>query len=434
LLRSNHEYLPFSEEGQHTLSALFNHQDMTLQSGSIDNMVNTMTQTHPDTATSPVSVSARQQGWVSRFLHQLFSMKLPATLALPMVAMTAIAGVLLSAGEAAAQVLSRGDSGDAVLDLQNALNDAGYFFGPYTGFYGEITEDAVIELQLARDLQVDGDAGPETLSSLGLLGTLAPPPVDRTDFFAPANPTLSFGDAGPLVTTLQEILIDNGYLAPGLNTGYYGSLTVAAVEDMQADSGYLDIDGAFGPNTREYVANGFIGVAPANPQAALPSIGLSVLDIGSSGPAVVQLQEFLISAGYLAEGLATGFYGPLTQTAVEDMQADSGYLSVDGRFGPNTLAYADTFAGRATLSDGTIFRPRPSFLTRTLRFGDSGDDVQQVQQILIALGFLDPGLDTGYFGTMTEQAVIDLQTASPDLTIDGTVGPETGRALSNTTV
>jgi peptidoglycan hydrolase-like protein with peptidoglycan-binding domain len=60
--------------------------------------------------------------------------------------------------------------------------------------------------------------------------------------------------------------------------------------------------------------------------------------------------------------------------------------------------------------------------------------VQQVQQILIALGFLDPGLDTGYFGTMTEQAVIDLQTASPDLTIDGTVGPETGRALSNTTV
>ena len=394
-------------------------------------MANTKMQAHSDAGTPPVSAPMNRKGWMSRFLRQLFSMKLSATLVLPMVALTAIASVFLTAAEAVAQVLGRGDSGDAVLDLQNALNDVGVFFGPYTGFYGEITEDAVIEFQAARGLQIDGQAGPETLSSLGLLAGANPGGGGGT-VLAPTAPTLSFDDAGASVTALQNILIENGYLAPGLNTGYYGSLTVAAVKALQRDSGYLTVDGTFGPNTREYVANGFIGVAPANPgMAATP--GTALLSPGSSGSEVVALQDFLISTGYLAEGSATGFYGPLTESAVRNMQADSGFLSVDGVFGPSTRAYADTLTGFVGFG-GSSFQPRPSFLTRTLRFGDSGDDVRQVQRILIALGFLDEGLDTGFYGIQTEQAVIDLQTASPNLIIDGVIGAETARALANTTV
>jgi Putative peptidoglycan binding domain len=44
---------------------------------------------------------------------------------------------------------------------------------------------------------------------------------------------LRFGDRGPLVVELQEFLISQGHLKARSNTGYFGSLTLAAVKAFQ---------------------------------------------------------------------------------------------------------------------------------------------------------------------------------------------------------
>jgi Putative peptidoglycan binding domain len=65
-----------------------------------------------------------------------------------------------------ALALQRNDSGSEVEALQSSLTDAGYFNASTTGFYGEFTEEAVINFQQDRGLVADGVAGSETLATL----------------------------------------------------------------------------------------------------------------------------------------------------------------------------------------------------------------------------------------------------------------------------
>ena len=78
--------------------------------------------------------------------------------------------------------------------------------------------------------------------------------------------------------------------------------------------------------------------------------------------------------------------------------------------------------------------PNPNPLTvdlaadATLRSGDSGETVTQVQTGLTALGF-DPGPADGSYGPKTEAAVVEFQNAKK-LDADGVVGPDTAQALN----
>lgn len=63
-------------------------------------------------------------------------------------------------------VLRPGDSGDNVIALQTALQQAGYDTGEIDGDYGTLTSQAVAAFQTAEGLSVDGIAGPETLTAL----------------------------------------------------------------------------------------------------------------------------------------------------------------------------------------------------------------------------------------------------------------------------
>lgn len=65
--------------------------------------------------------------------------------------------------------------------------------------------------------------------------------------------------------------------------------------------------------------------------------GDSVLMEGHQGDAVRQVQERLITLGYLPDGSNDGKLGPQTRGAIETYQADQG-LTVDGMVGPNTTA------------------------------------------------------------------------------------------------
>jgi len=63
-----------------------------------------------------------------------------------------------------------------------------------------------------------------------------------------------------------------------------------------------------------------------------------------------------------------------------------------------------------------------------LRNGSRGSEVENLQQLLLDAGF-NPGTPDGIFGSQTESAVQDFQSAN-NLTSDGIVGPDTWRALS----
>ncbi len=62
--------------------------------------------------------------------------------------------------------LRPGETGDSVIALQEALQQAGYDPGSIDGDYGPATSQAVAAFQTAEGLSVDGIAGPETLSAL----------------------------------------------------------------------------------------------------------------------------------------------------------------------------------------------------------------------------------------------------------------------------
>jgi peptidoglycan hydrolase-like protein with peptidoglycan-binding domain len=92
--------------------------------------------------------------------------------------------------------------------------------------------------------------------------------------------TLQIGSTGQGVTQLQQILIADGYLLISAPTGYYGSLTVAAVEAFQKAHG-LDQVGIVGPKTRAILNQTTTlaapTTAPATPSTMTPTQRQSLL-------------------------------------------------------------------------------------------------------------------------------------------------------------
>ncbi len=73
----------------------------------------------------------------------------------------------LNSSEAVPNGLSLGDSGDTIRKVQNMLSKLGYLnSGNVTGYYGEITENAVKLFQQTNRLTVDGSVGAQTMTKL----------------------------------------------------------------------------------------------------------------------------------------------------------------------------------------------------------------------------------------------------------------------------
>ena len=85
------------------------------------------------------------------------------------------------------------------------------------------------------------------------------------------------------------------------------------------------------------------------------------LSFGSRGPDVVQLQQYLISPGLLSADSATGYFGPLTEAAVQQWQSSHGVVSSGsaettgyGAVGPRTrAALASACSGVSNPSTGS---------------------------------------------------------------------------------
>ena len=71
-----------------------------------------------------------------------------------------------SSGSGYKGTLRFGMYNERVRELQNALKALGYFKGTATGYYGHVTENAVIAYQIDYGLRIDGIAGPQTQNAL----------------------------------------------------------------------------------------------------------------------------------------------------------------------------------------------------------------------------------------------------------------------------
>lgn len=79
------------------------------------------------------------------------------------------------------------------------------------------------------------------------------------------------------------------------------------------------------------------------------------LTIGSTGSEVSALQSFLVSKGHLTmpAGVAMGYFGPLTQSALAKYQAAAGISPAAGYFGPITRANINALGGGTTTGGTT---------------------------------------------------------------------------------
>jgi len=155
---------------------------------------------------------------------------------------------------------------------------------------------------------------------------------------------------------------------------------------------------------------------------------LRVLRVGDRGPEVTQLQEALRARGVFV-GTVDGVFGPQTEAAVRQFQIDQG-LVVDGIYGLSTdIALFNTAAPTTPVTFSDFSSATAG--SRTVRLGDRGSDVTELQQLLNNSGF-NAGTADGVFGPTTQAAVESFQ-STRGLTVDGVVGSATWSALGVTT-
>lgn len=132
------------------------------------------------------------------------------------------------------------------------------------------------------------------------------------------------------------------------------------------------------------------------------------LEQGSEGDGVMQLQKRLAELGYLS-GTADGKFGANTKTAVKLFQKALGLsqtgvatVSLQEKLFLNT---APTYAPSAAVTNPPAGQGGTSSSGyQALVRGDSGAEVQKLQNRLIELGYLSGGAD-GKFGAKTENAI-----------------------------
>lgn len=335
------------------------------------------------------------------------------------------------------------DRGQLVRDIQTRLKEMNYYTGEISGVYDSKTRAAVTNYQKTAGLQADGICGPKTQAAL--LGTDAVPtqPAAATAA-ATATPAPTFqiptatirrGDTGENVRLIQQRLIDLGYLS-GKVDGVFGTASQKALEAFQSKH-QLKVDGTAGTETYAILFSydalpnsalptpAVTSVPTAAPATATPTPepitkeNVVTVREGSVGAAVTRLQERLTKLGYYT-ATVDGTCKADDVAAIRVFQRYNG-LTVDGVAGYDTQV--KLYSPTAVTYSGDIAGGTVDTFT-TLRKGMTGELVTQLQQRLIALGYLTTGSADGNYGTKTAEAVYAFQKAN-GLVRDGVAGGKT---------
>ncbi|ARP44167.1 Peptidoglycan endopeptidase LytF [Geobacillus thermodenitrificans] len=289
-----------------------------------------------------------------------------------------------------ARTLSVGMRGDDVKVLQQRLKQLGYFKYPeITGYFGTVTEAAVKQFQQANGLKVTGKADAVTIERLRQA-------VSKQTTTTSSSPvTLKIGSRGSEVSELQKNLKLLGYFTYPTATGYYGTITADAVRRFQKDNG-LPATGSVDSTTLGRIAD---AVKKKTAPPAKENSSSVYLKIGTRGEKVKQVQTNLKQLGYFTYPEITGYYGTITADAVRRFQKDNG-LPVTGSVDSTTFGRIEDAVKKKTAP--------PAEENRTsiyLTIGTRGEEVKQVQTNLKQLGYFTYPEITGYYGTITADAV-----------------------------
>lgn len=331
--------------------------------------------------------------------------------------------------------------GEAVSRAQARLSELGYYNGKDTGINDDATQEAIKAFEAKHGLMQDGELDPadQTIlygaSAMSASAVVTPSPSPTP---APPAQVVRPGDRSEDARKVQERLKELGYYQGELD-GSFGSGSVAALKAFQKNNG-LEADGVCGIKTRAILfaphpvyATPTATPAPGSEEedtsdtttSGYPEIteeNCVLIMAGSRGDMVLQLQKRLQELGYYSSRL-DGVCLSDDITAIRNFQGANG-LKVDGKAGYNTqklLYSADAVRGNAVITTSV-----------TLRYGSEGPEVTNLQNRLIALGYLTGAAD-GKFGRDTRAALIAFQKAN-GLVRDGVAGAKTLAALQSSTV
>ncbi|MDD2648247.1 MAG: peptidoglycan-binding protein [Eubacteriales bacterium] len=153
-----------------------------------------------------------------------------------------------------AYTLRLGDSGALVTAAQKKLIALGYITGTANGAFDNAMKAAVTAFQKQNRLTQDGVIGENTLKALNSTTAATAPPAPVVTATPGPSATVStasvirFGDKGDNVKSMQNRLIQLGYLASGSADGQYGNNTYQAVVAFQKNNS-LKTDGIVGAET-----------------------------------------------------------------------------------------------------------------------------------------------------------------------------------------
>lgn len=168
------------------------------------------------------------------------------------------------------------------------------------------------------------------------------------------------------------------------------------------------------------------GVSPGSGQIACqgtPCFATATLELGNDSKPIYLLKQNLVQLGYLAPAdakVTPTRFDAATKDAVAALQGDTDIGVTSGIYGVRTAE-----ALRAMLLQKS-FANVPA---TDVSFGQTSANVTKLQTALTALGFSVPA--TGYYGSLTRQAVLDFQTRQRVPGGDGTAcGQLTRMALA----
>ena len=330
------------------------------------------------------------------------------------------------------------------------------------------TNNQPVVVTAAPDVEPQDNEAVPDIAAMSPDGPLFPnlSGVEETE---PIPEYLRVGVEHPIVASLQERLMELGFMDNDEPTEYYGEVTANAVKHFQRQNGLAE-DGIIGQDTL---------MAILSPDAKYYAVAKGV-----KGDDIQRIQGRLYELGYLATAdQVSGYFGDSTEQAVLKLQKVNG-LKEDGKVGrqtmnllysedvkPNMLEYGEksevvlacqkrlmALGYLTTEPDGTYgndttvavrrFQSRndlvvdgylgpstrialdsSSAVPNGLSLGDEDDTVKRVQQLLNKYGYLVAGNVTGYYGEITETAVKNFQRQN-GLTPDGMVGVQTMTKLT----
>lgn len=281
--------------------------------------------------------------------------------------------------------LKEGVEHSAVSELQARLMELGFMENDEpTRFYGPVTAASVKRFQRQNNLEQDGIAGLQTREMI-----MSP----EAKYYA-----VFLGISGDDVKQIQNRLYELGYLLSADNVnGTFDELTEKAVIKLQ-EMNQLNADGKVGKQTVNLLYS--------------ESVKPNFLSYGEESGIVLKFQKRLKELGYLTTN-PDGNYGKDTVQAIKQFQSRNG-LVVDGYLGPTTRNVMEA----------------PEARPNGLVLGEQGDSVKRVQELLSQYGYLTPGNVTGYYGEITEAAVVSFQ-KNNNLAADGSVGINTMARLTD---